>query len=99
VIPMRDPDCNQVTLSEHEHVTYRCLLPEGHDDQLPHDELVQVVSHKHRAHVPTVTAVFPLAAGRRRRTPGDHVADGANRVDAALRRWDAVAKFASLVRA
>jgi hypothetical protein len=97
VIPMRDPDCNQVTMTDDPNVTRRCVMREGHAHG--HDELTAVVRHKHRLPVPTVTAVFPLPVGRRRRTPGDHVADGATRVDAALRRWDAVARVAGLVRA
>lgn len=98
MIPMRDPDCNQVTMTDDPNVTRRCVMPEGHLHG--HDELTAIVRHKHRLPVPTVTAVFPLVeGGRHRRTPGDHVAEGASRVDAALRRWDAVARVAGLVRA
>jgi hypothetical protein len=97
VIPMSDPDCNQVTLTSTDFVTLRCTQPEGHVEPCNiWRSTVQI--HSHRRHVDTVTTVSHYV-GAHRRTPGERVADGANRVDAALRRWDDVAKTAGLVLA
>lgn len=56
MIPTPDPECNQVTpsMSGNPDLTYRCRGPEGHDVHGP----FQLMLHKHRAPVETVTTPF-----------------------------------------
>lgn len=69
MIPMSDPDCNQVALamSGNPDITYRCTRPEGHDERCGKDGAWDLMHHRHRAPVDTVTEPFPPAVGRRRR--------------------------------
>lgn len=85
MIPFSDPDCNKVEPGHSPDVTYRCTLPEGHTGRCGLGGRWEVMFPNHRRHVPTNEKAFPAAVGRRRRTIGDSVADGAHRLDAALR--------------
>jgi hypothetical protein len=91
-----DTDCNKVMLTSTPDVTLRCIQPEGHVEVCDLWQTNAMV-HKHRAHVATVDAPFPFFTGGAHRR--DPVAEGANRVDAALRQWQDVVERAGVVLA